>query len=766
MLLMSNPRCRAVGALSIHFIAMCGSMAACLASELTDAELAGQVKIHRDEWGVAHILGRTDEATLFGAGFSQAEDNFWQIEDNLIRGIGRYAEIYGESGLRNDVLNRVFEIPSRSREDYQKASVMQKRLIGAFTRGINAYLTANPDVQPRLLKQVEPWHLLAMDRHFILDFAYRLVHASRPSGTDFQLSLNAGSKKDAHANLNAAFAYLAPYPSSRFEQQVRAAIGSNEWSLAPRRTKNSSAMLLINPHQPWYGWGQFFEFHIHSEESLRFSGAGFLGSPVPSIGHNDHLGWTYTVNDPDIADVWRIEFTDDGNQYRYGDELREAKSWSDEVDIKTEDGIQTRTYQFMKTHHGPIVGRDGPRSFLAASVANLFSLRRGEQAFSMIRAANFNEWRQAVSECAIPMFNIAYADRRGNIFYAYNAAIPIRDPQFDWTRPVDGNNPMTAWKGIHPFAELPQVLNPPSGFVQNCNSTPFTTTDDGNPSRGDFPSYMAEDWNDDKRRAKISRMLLRNANEITFDQFQQLSFDTTLYWPLNEVPRFQADFRRLELLDPKRASAVKPLLDHLADWDFRATVESTQMALCLAWYEELYGLGYPAETLKPEYRANRFACLDALVKAAKTTKRLHGTWKVRWGDVHRLQRVYQKPGVTQAALALSRLNQSYELAGAPGPLGIVFTIYSTPSIPFLRPERYGVVGGCYVAAIEFGERIETASVTPFGVRADPDSPNSFDQSVLFAKGQFKRAWYYPDEVIQHASKSYHPMVSRPLTAAP
>ena len=240
---------------------------------------------------------------------------------------------------------------------------------------------------------------------------------------------------------------------------------------------------MINPHQPWYGWGQFYEYHIHSRESLRFSGAGFFGSLIPSIGHNEQLGWTYTVNDPDIADAWieTFDHPEDSMKYRYGDGYRTATTWTDEIRVKEDARFAERTFEFRATHHGPIVNQESEQRYIAVRIAKVHEPERGVQAMAMIRAQTFAEWKRAVSRCAIPMFNIAYADRDGNIFYVYNGAIPRRDASFDWTQPVDGSDARTEWLGYHAFHELPQVENPRTGYVQNCNSSPFTTTDDDNP---------------------------------------------------------------------------------------------------------------------------------------------------------------------------------------------------------------------------------------------------------------------------------------------
>ncbi|MDG2382348.1 MAG: penicillin acylase family protein [Pirellulaceae bacterium] len=690
--------------------------------------LATEVTIHRDEWGVPHIHGKTNAAMTYGMGYAQAEDYFWQVEDNCIRAVGRYAEIVGESGLSNDVLNRSFEVVRRSKEDLKQFPPEMKANLVAYAAGINDYLSQHPEEKSRLIHRFEPWHVLAMDRHVLLSFVYGRSHVGRPK-------------------------------ADTFAEAAHAAIGSNQWAIGPTKTANGQAMLLINPHQPWYGWGQYYEAHIYSDEGVNFSGAGFFGSPIPNKGHNGRLGWTYTVNEPDIADSYRVTFPDPKRplQYAYGDGTRDAIAWTDTVRVRKTDGtFEERTLHLRKTHQGPLVRRENDSTWLAVRIAGLFDVRRPSQAFEMIRARNFAEWREAASICAIPMFNIAYADQAGNIFYVYNGSIPIRDPSFDWTQPVDGSDPRTEWQGIHRFDDLPQVFNPSTGYVQNCNSTPYTTTDDGNPQRGDFPDYMMEDDNHDTRRAKMSRYLLRQTDNLSFKRLQELAFDTTMYWPMTELPKFQRDLERLQKVDRQRAERVRPFLKHLLDWDCRSEDDSTATTLCVAWYMQLYGEGYPAETLKKEYRQNRLSRLDALVSAAEELKKIHGDWRVPWGDVHRIQRMTKRHDVVGAAAGFNRFLPSLPCSGAPGPLGIIYTVYSTPSIRFLRPRRYAVVGTSYVGAVTFGERVEAVTATQFGQSSDRKSPHFFDQAKLFSERKMKPAWFYPEDVKAHAVRSYQP----------
>ncbi|MBI3736353.1 penicillin acylase family protein, partial [Candidatus Sumerlaeota bacterium] len=448
----------------------------CLQAQ-TAEEFAKTTTIRRDEWGVPHIDGPTDAAVAFAFGYAQAEDFFWQVEDSTIMGLGRYAEINGEAGLDNDLVNRAFEIPRRSKEDFEKAAPPYRKLAEAFAAGLNFYLEKHTEVKPRLITHFEPWYFSAIERNNILTHMYGQMHIDR-----------SGNKKNL--------------------EEWRAHAGSNGWAIAPSRTKSGNAMLFINPHQPYYGYGQFGEAHLRSGEGMNVSGSYIYGSPVVLIGRNENLGWANTTNDPDIADAWIETFDDPAHplNYKYDHGYRTATEWKENVNVKTPNGTEQREYTFRKTHHGPILARQDATHYLAGRVMNLFEGNRMKQLLGMAKAKNLAEFKEAHKDFDFPLFNMTYADRDGNIYYLYAASIPERDPNFDWSRPVDGSDPRTEWGPIHPLLDLPQVQNPPSGFVQNCNSTPFATTDDGSPFWQDYPQYMVEEKHEDRRRAKVSRM--------------------------------------------------------------------------------------------------------------------------------------------------------------------------------------------------------------------------------------------------------------------
>ncbi len=705
------------------------------ASSLDPRQLARQVTIYRDAYGMPHIDGQNDEATVFGFGYCQAEDYFWQLEDSYVMGLGRYSELYGKQFLSKDMRNRAFEVPQRSKADFDQLEPEPRRAGTAFVAGINYYLETHPQVKPRLLTKIEPWYLLAFARAAMLELVGSHTHVSTGEVPN-------------------------DYPRRKLEEEVREATGSNAWAISGSKTRSGKAMLLINPHQPYYGFGQFYEAHLRSGEGWNFTGASFFGTPLPVLGHNEYCGWGMTTNEPNVGSSWRETF-DDPNEplnYRYDGGYRKAVEWKDTIKVKRGSSFDTVDCTFRKTHHGPIVKKLNDKEYVSAAIGKFYDAVLSRQSMKMIRAKNFKEFREAMGMLELPLFNTIYADVHGNIFYLYNGIVPKRDPQFDWTKPVDGADPRTEWKGIHTIDDLPQLLNPSSGYVQNCNSTPYTTTDDAGPAIGDYPDYMVEDRHDDKRRAKISRLLLRDAKDVTFERWQELSFDTTIYWALSELPRYRLELERLKESNADLAARVEPYLTHLLDWDYKGSIASTQATLCIAWYEELYGFGYPAETLKAQFVGNVPEQFKALITAATKLQNLFGNWKVPYGDVNRLQR---HANVSDFYLIpFSDTLPSLPSPGMPGPPGVVFTMYFTPSINLppikLMKKHYAVVGNSYMSIVEFGDKVRSKSLLQYGASGNPKNPHFFDQAELLSKKELKSNPIYWDDVVAGARQVYHP----------
>jgi penicillin amidase len=705
---------------------------------------AQSVTIYRDTWGVPHVYGPTDYSVMFGFIYAQAEDNFWQIEDSYIQALGRAAEVYGDQMLTADLTNRALEIVKVSQAEYPRLNKQMKEICQATADGLNYYLEKNPQVKPRLITHFEPWHLLAFGR-----FAQYQLFIFRRSGirdADLRAAI-------PEVKANGMTSYL-PAPAIDISEAEPGddVIGSNTWAIGPSRSASGRAMLFINPHQPFFGPGQWIEGHIHSDTGWNLSGATFPGSPFPSIGHNEYLGWSHTVNVPDIIDLWEEKFDDPKNplKYRYGNSYRNATEWNDTVKIKTEKGIVTKTFKFRKTHHGPVVAvRDGKP--LAVRMAKLEDYGVIEQRYLMGKARNFKEFKNAMSRLAVPMFNTMYADRDGNIWYIYNGAVPKRDTKYDWSKPVDGSDPGTEWKGYHTLQELPQIFNPSTGWAQNCNATPFLATAENsrdNPESSRFPKYMVSEK--DGPRSQISRRLLSERDKFTFEDWSKAAFDTRCIEAEKLIPKLAAEWEKLKAADPAKAEKTAEAVFILKNWNGVSTFDSVPMTLFTLWS---YTRTLPqAQSMTKNNSAPDVAILEYVMG---DIARSWGTWKVAWGELARIQRVH-----TSGTLEpFGDDKTSLPVVGGPGDyVGIVFNFY-TP-VAKGQKRRYGTAGHSYVSVVEFGPKVQALSLLQFGQSADPQSKHYFDQARLYSNQQFKPAWFTLDEIKANLESFYHPGEAR------
>jgi len=677
------------------------------ASAKPPEQIAKSVTIYRDNYGVPHVYGPTDASCVFGYAYASAEDNFWQIEDSYIRALGRASEVYGAKTLDDDRLVRALEISRLAKAEYDRATPAIKQMDEAFADGLNYFLARNPQVKPRLITHFEPWHIYAFNR-----YALYYLFIFRKSG-------------------------LQP----REINSVMQSQGSNMWAVMPSKSADGHALLFINPHQPFFGPGQWYEGHVHSDEGWDMSGASFFGSGFPTIGHNAVLGWSHTVNEPDIVDVYEEMFDNptDPLAYRYDGSYRHATEWKDTIKVTTDSGMVDRTFTFRKTHHGPIVAKRNGKP-LAVKMAKFEEGGQIDEWYAMSKSRNFEEFKKAMSAVAVPMFNAVYADHEGNIFYVYNGAVPKRSAKFDWSKPVDGSTSETEWQGYHTFNELPQVTNPKSGFVQNCNSTPFATTVFGNPDASEYPRYMVGE--SDTARARISRRILYNKDKFTFDEWAQAGFDTYVIEAETEIPRL------VEAWEKQRPAKLAEPVAELRNWDHVSTVKSVPMTLYLLWHEKQYGTAViPAAKPKEDP-------LQSLEEVMSDLQKNYGTWQVPFGDLNRLER--RQSGGEQP---FDDRAESLPVAGGPGDVGIVFNFYARPEKGEKR--RYGVAGHSFISVVDFGPQVQARSILVFGENSDPHSKHYFDQSEMYAQQKFKPAWFSLADIKAHAERTYHPGEGKP-----
>lgn len=702
---------KGIAGTTIRFLVLCIAIA-CVGSLNAQGELdrlARDVTIYRDTYGVPHVFGKTDASTVFGFAYAQAEDNFWRIEENYMAAIGRSAEVYGERRLERDRRNRALEIPRLAREEYRRLDLHTRAICDAFAAGLNYYLRRHPEIKPRLLTRFEPWYPLAFIRYNYYQQGF--VNARSLAGADLQTA-------------------------SIEEQRLRENQGSNGWVIAPSKSASGHALLFINPHLPFFGSGQVYEGHLHSDTGWNFTGYTRFGFPFPYVGHNENGGWVSTDNEADVADVYAETFDDPSRPlaYRYGSGYRIATEHTAEIFVKTATGLEKRSFKMVRTHHGPILAsRDGKK--LAIRMAKFEDDGWLREWYLMTRANSLAELKRAMAPLNMLFGNVMYADRQGNTFYLYNGAVPRRDPRFDWKQPLDGSDPATEWKGYHTIDELPQLTNPKTGWMQNCNTTPFLLTSEGNPDPKKFPSYMVQE--EDNLRGEVSRRILAGNSKFTFEDWRRAAFDTYVLGAEKHLPKLLgAVKKRLDTSDDEK---LRDAFEMLSRWDRRSTASSVEMTLFALWVDRL-------EENKIEDEAAIANALGEVLKALETD---FGTWRVAWGEINRLQRYDES---SDESFADDR--RSVPVPGISGRDGGAFTFIAVPAKGQKR--RYGVAGGTYISVVEFGPQVRALSVHVFGSSGDPKNKHFMDQSELYARGEFKPAWFTLDEIKANLERSYRP----------
>ena len=691
-------------------------------------ERAAGVTIIRDDFGVPHIYATTDADAVFGMLYAQSEDDFNRVERNYIWAIGRLAEVEGEAAIYSDLRARLYMSVDEAKAAYNSAPDWLKALCDAFADGVNYYLHTHPEVTPRLLTRFEPW----MPMYF----------SEGSIGGDIEQIPLTGI---------AAF-----YGDGANRQPGKAAIeepaGSNGFAIAGRLTESGNAMLLINPHTSLFFRG---EIHAVSEEGLNAYGAVTWGQFFVYQGFNEHTGWMHTSTRVDFMDEFIEDvFEEDGTLlYRYGDELRPVEVASVTLKYKVGDGLSERTFPTYRTHHGPITHEiDGK---WVATKINWDPARALEQSFVRTKLRDHDEFRAMMDIRTNSSNNTVYADSSGNIAYYHGNFVPRRSQALDYSKPVDGSDPTTDWQGLHPVDEIITILNPPNGWIQNCNSTPYTAAAEFSPKREDYAPYMAT-APENFRGVHATRLLDELNGGLTLDGLIDMAYDA--YLPGFEIliPGLVDAYDQSGQED----GSIRDAIEALRAWDRQIAGDSVAMTLA-----HFYGASSLKRGTLPENMANasRMERINYFGSGSPHAERLEifadvvtkletdfGRWDVPWSEVNRYQRL--NGDITQAfdddapSLPVGTMASSYwgSLAayGARG-------AQNTRRI-------YGTRGNSFVAVVEFGDKVRAKTLLAGGQSGDPGSPHFDDQAARYAEGNFKEAAYYREDVLSRAQRSYHP----------
>jgi len=533
------------------------------ASKEADAwqQRANSITIVRDDWGIAHVHGKTDADAVFGAIYAQAEDDFNRVETNYLNSMGRLAEAEGEREIYRDLRMKLFIDPADMKAQYQKSPDWLKKLMNAYADGLNYYLYKHPQVKPRVITRFEPWMALSFSEGSI--------------GGDIE-----------RVNLNQleAFYGKTPLKSTPPEELDRFVepTGSNGAAVGPSNTTSHHALLLINPHTSFYFRA---EAQMTSAEGLNAYGALTWGQFFIYQGFNERTGWMHTSSGVDNIDEYLETVTKKGSgfTYRYGTEDRPVTISKITVPYKTATGMAQKEFTIYKTHHGPVV-READGKWISVRLMQE-PLKALQQSYLRTKAKNYKAFKETMELHTNSSNNTIYADADGSIAYFHANFIPKRDAQFDWTKPVDGSNPATEWHGVLSIDETPGLLNPATGWLYNTNNWPWSAAGPNSPKKADYPAYVDRGVEESPRGFHALRVLDKK-KDFTLDSLIAAAYDS--YLPAFDVlmPRLLKAYDAAPASHPLKAK-LSEQITALRAWDYRWSTSSVPTALAVYWGEEL-----------------------------------------------------------------------------------------------------------------------------------------------------------------------------------
>ncbi len=716
----------------ISWLLLVPILAACGTSELESWEQQAQnVTIIRDDFGVPHIYGKTDADAVFGMLYAQCEDDFNRVERNYIWAIGRLAEVEGEEALYSDLRARLFMTKDEAINHYNNSPEWLRELCDAFADGINYYLHTHPEVKPKLLTRFEPWMPFYFSEGSIGGDIERVSTRRVKAFYESDQSLALNEKGNGLALVDP---YLEPQ-------------GSNGFAISGDLTESGDAMLLINPHTSFFFRG---EIHVVSEEGLNAYGAVTWGQFFVYQGFNENTGWMHTSTYTDVIDEFVEEVTEtpEGLQYRYGEELRSVEQNKVTLRHKTTEGFEEKTFDMYRTHHGPITHKLEDKWVATALMWEPVDAL--QQSFIRSKQSGYAGFRKMMDRKTNSSNNTVYADSEGNIAYFHGNFVPVRDTTFDYRKPVDGSNPDTDWRGLHDVEEAITLLNPKNGWIQNCNSTPFTSAAENSPKKEDYPYYMS--YAPENFRGVHAIRLLENTESYTLDKLLDVAYDPVITGFEQLIPGLVEAYDQVRPRDPELKEAIATL----RDWDFKVSAESVPMSLA-HFYGSIYNREGPATPgLSRMERVNYFGTDSPNEERLKFFKQAltqldedFGSWNTAWGEINRYQRLNG-----EIRQPFDDNEPSLPVGMASGRWGALAS-YGARAYPGTK-RLYGTSGNSFVAVVEFGERVKAKSMLAGGQSGDPDSPHFDDQAQRYVDRAFKDVAFYKEDVEARAKNTYKP----------
>ena len=698
------------------------------AEEARWVEHVRNVSITRDDWGIAHVKGKTDADAVFGMIYAQAEDDFNRVEVNYLNSLGRMAEAEGETAIWTDLRQRLFIDHEELKADFTRSPDWLKKLMTAWSDGLNYFLSKHPNVKPRALTRFEPWMALSFTEGSI--------------GGDIE-TISTERLKAFYSGRNA----VAEVPSDPLAEPK----GSNGIAIAPSNTVGKKALLLINPHTSFYFRS---ELQMTSDEGLNAYGAVTWGQFFIYQGFNERLGWMHTSSAVDAIDHFNETVTGKGDRYVYKHGVVERQMVVKDVTIKvkTDGKLVDRTITTYRTHHGPVIASAEGGKWLTIGLMHK-PVEALMQSYGRTKAKNYDEFKKVMELQANSSNATLYADADGTISYFHPNFVPRRDPKFDWTKPVDGSDPASDWKGVLPFDELPHVKNPSTGWVYNSNDWPWAAAGKASWKQGAFPAYV--DSGVELARGRHAVMVLEGKKDFTLESLQAAAYDSYLPWFEKPLPALLKAYDSLPAVDARKAKLAEPITA-LRGWNRRWGVDSVPTAVAVFWAEDVVRKtsgderrgGTALETYLGE-KASAEVLVNSLVAAVDRLTADFGSWKTPWGEINRFQRI--SPEIVHP---FSDAAPSIPVGFTSGNWG---SLASFGARPYRGTKRwYGTSGNSFVATVEFGPRVRAKAVTAGGESGDPKSKHFNDQAERYATGSLRDVYFYPEQLKGHSERTYKP----------
>jgi len=687
---------------------------------------ARNVTIIRDDFGIAHVYGKTDADTVFGAMYAQAEDDFNRVETNYINAMGRLAETEGESKVYQDLRMKIFIDPDAMKKQYAASPEWLKTLMNAFADGLNYYLSKHLEVKPKVIKRFEPWMALTFSEGSI--------------GGDIE-----------KVNLNQLQAFYGKVPVSQATSAVASRpaepTGSNGIAIAPSNTAGHHALLLINPHTSFFFRS---ELQMVSDAGLDAYGAVTWGQFFIYQGFNERTGWMHTSSGVDAIDEYLETVTKKGDRfyYKYGNEERPLVTTEITVPYTTGRAVAEKKFTVYRTQHGPIVAEANGKWVSIRLMQE--PVKALMQSYTRTKARDYKSFRQTMELHTNSSNNTIFADADGHIAYFHGNFIPKRDTSFDWTKPVDGSNPATEWHGILSVDETPLLLNPKSGWLYNANNWPWSAAGPSSPKKENYPAYV--ETGGESARGVHAIRVLENKKDFTLDSLIAAAYDSYLPWFEKPIPALIKAWDDTPAGSPLKAKVAEQVA-LLRTWDLRWSMTSVPTSLAVFWGEEMRRpLGSRRTPFTAVGDVSSMPAEQLLWSLAAASDKLQadfGSWKTPWGEINRFQRL------------TGDIVQPFNDSGPSIPVGFTSSQYGSLASFGARAypgtkKWYGTSGNSFVAVVEFGKTVRAKAVTAGGESGNPASTHFNDQAKRYSTGALRDVYFYRSQLQGHIEREYHP----------